>query len=66
MEDQVVVWQGDNNCFFLICSSCDLYWIDVCFYMIGQDFVVLVIKEWMNIYQEICFLRVLNGGKEII
>ena len=48
MEDQAVVWQGDNNRFFLTRSSRDLHRIDVCSYTIGQDSVVPVIKERMN------------------
>ena len=66
MEEQAVVWQGDNNRFFVTRSSRDLYRIDVCSYTIGQDSIVPIIKERMNTYQETRPLQVLNGGKEII
>jgi dienelactone hydrolase len=66
MEYRPVVWQGDNNRFYLTRSSRDLYRIDVCSYTIGQDSIVPVIEERMNTYQETRGLQVLNGGKELI
>ena len=66
MEERVIVWQGDNNRFFLNRSSRDLYRIDVCSYTIGEDSIVPVIKERMNTYQETRPLKTLNGGKELI
>ena len=66
MEERVIVWQGDNNRFFLNRSSRDLYRIDVCSYTIGEDSVVPVIKERMNTYQETRSLKTLNGGKELV
>lgn len=66
MENIPVIWQGDNNRFFLTRSSRDLHRIDVCSYTIGQDSIVPVIKERMNTYQETRPLTVLNGGKELI
>ena len=66
MDDRVIVWQGDNNRFFLTRSSRDLYRIDVCTYTIGQDSIVPIIKERMNTYQETRRLQVLNDGKELI
>ena len=66
MEERVMVWQGDNNRFFLTRSSRDLYRIDVCSYTIGQDSIVPVIKERMNTYQETRPLKTLGGGKELI
>lgn len=66
MEDQPVVWQGDNEHFYLTRSSRDLYRIDVCSYTIGQDSIVPVIKERMNTYQETRPLHILGGGKELI
>ena len=66
MEDQPMVWQGDNNRFYLTRSSRDLYRIDVCSYTVGQDSIVPVIKERMNTYQETRSLKTLNGGKELI
>ncbi len=66
MEDVALVWQGDNNRFFLTRSSRDLYRIDVCSYTIGSDSIVPLIKERMNTYQETRGLKVLGGGKELI
>ena len=66
MEERVIVWQGDNNRFFLNRSSRDLYRIDVCSYTIGEDSIVPVIKERMNTYQETRSLKTLNGGKELV
>lgn len=66
MEERVIVWQGDNNRFFLNRSSRDLYRIDVCSYTIGEDSIVPVIKERMNTYQETRPLKTLNGGKELV
>ena len=66
MEERVIVWQGDNNRFFLNRSSRDLYRIDVCSYTIGEDSIVPVIKECMNTYQETRSLKTLNGGKELV
>ena len=66
MDYRPVVWQGDNNRFYLTRSSRDLYRIDVCSYTIGQDSIVPVIEERMNTYQETRGLQVLNGGKELI
>ena len=66
MEDQPIIWQGDNNRFFVTRSSRDLYRIDICSYTIGQDSIVPVIKERMNTYQETRNLKLLNGGKELI
>lgn len=66
MDDQPVIWQGDNERFFLTRSSRDLYRIDVCSYTVGQDSIVPIIEERMNTYQETRRLQVLNGGKEII
>lgn len=61
-----VVWQGDNNRFFLTRSSRDLHRIDVCTYTIGQDSIVPIVKERMNTYQETRPIQVFNGGKEFI
>ena len=66
MEDQPIIWQGDNNRFFVTRSSRDLYRIDICSYTIGEDSIVPVIKERMNTYQETRNLKLLNGGKELI
>lgn len=66
MEDVALVWQGDNNRFFLTRSSRDLYRIDVCSYTIGSDSIVPIIEERMNTYQETRGLKVLGGGKELI
>ncbi|MBQ8888329.1 MAG: DPP IV N-terminal domain-containing protein, partial [Bacteroidaceae bacterium] len=66
MEDQPMIWQGDNNRFYLTRSSRDLYRIDVCSYTVGQDSIVPIIKERMNTYQETRNLKTLNGGKELI
>ena len=66
MEDQPIIWQGDNNRFFVTRSSRDLYRIDICSYTIGEDSIVPVIKERMNTYQETRNLKTLNGGKELI
>lgn len=66
MEYRPVVWQGDNERFFLTRSSRDLYRIDLCSYTIGQDSIVPVIKERMNTYQETRPIHVLDGGKRII
>ena len=66
MEEQSMIWQGDNNRFYLTRSSRDLYRIDVCSYTVGQDSIVPVIKERMNTYQETRGLKTLNGGKELI
>ena len=66
MEEQPMIWQGDNNRFYLTRSSRDLYRIDVCSYTVGQDSIVPVIKERMNTYQETRNLKTLNGGKELI
>ena len=66
MEERVIVWQGDNNRFFLNRSSRDLYRIDVCSYSIGEDSIVPIIKERMNTYQETRSLKTLNGGKELV
>jgi len=64
MENQAVVWQGDNNRFFLTRSSRDLHRIDVGPYPIGQDSVVPVLKDRMIPFQEPRPLRVLIGGHE--
>lgn len=66
MDFRPVIWQGDNNRFFLTRSSRDLYRIDVCSYTIGQDSIVPVIEERMNTYQETRGLQVLGNGKELI
>ena len=66
MEEQPVIWQGDNNRFYLTRSSRDLYRIDVCSYTVGQDSIVPIIKERMNTYQNTRNLKTLNGGKELI
>ena len=66
MEDQPIIWQGDNNRFFVTRSSRDLYRIDICSYTIGEDSIVPIIKERMNTYQETRNLKTLNGGKELI
>ena len=66
MEEQSMIWQGDNNRFYLTRSSRDLYRIDVCSYTVGQDSIVPIIKERMNTYQETRNLKTLNGGKELI
>lgn len=66
MEYRPLVWQGDNERFFLTRSSRDLYRIDLCSYTIGQDSIVPVIKERMNTYQETRPIHVLDGGKQII
>ena len=66
MEDQPIIWQGDNNRFFVTRSSRDLYRIDICSYTIGEDSIVPIIKERMNTYQETRNLKLLNGGKELI
>ena len=66
MEDVALVWQGDNDRFFLTRTSRDQYRIDVCSYTIGQDSIVPIIKERMNTYQETRDLKVLGGGKELI
>lgn len=66
MEYRPIVWQGDNNRFYLTRSSRDLYRIDVCSYTVGQDSIVPIIKERMNTYQETRGLHVMGGGKEII
>ena len=66
MDDQPMIWQGDNNRFYLTRSSRDLYRIDVCSYTVGQDSIVPIIKERMNTYQETRNLKTLNGGKELI
>lgn len=66
MEEVPLVWQGDNNRFFLTRSSRDLYRIDVCSYTIGSDSIVPIIEERMNTYQETRGLKVLGGGKELI
>ena len=66
MKDQPIIWQGDNNRFFVTRSSRDLYRIDICSYTIGEDSIVPVIKERMNTYQETRNLKLLNGGKELI
>ena len=66
MEYRPLVWQGDNERFFLTRSSRDLYRIDLCSYTIGQDSIVPVIKERMNTYQETRSIHVLDGGKQII
>lgn len=65
-EYRPIVWQGDNNRFFLTRSSRDLYRIDLCSYTIGQDSIVPVIKERMNTYQETRPIHILDGGKQII
>ena len=61
-----MVWQGDNNRFFLTRSSRDLHRIDVCTYTIGEDSIVPVVKERMNTYQETRPIFVFKGGKEFI
>ncbi|MBE6287100.1 MAG: S9 family peptidase [Mediterranea massiliensis] len=66
MEEQPLIWQGDNNRFFLARSSRDLYRIDICSYTIGQDSIVPIIKERMNTYQETRPLQIVNQGKELI
>lgn len=66
MDYRPLVWQGDNQRFFLTRSSRDLYRIDLCSYTIGQDSIVPLIKERMNTYQETRPIHVLNGGKQII
>ena len=66
MDFRPVIWQGDNNRFYLTRSSRDLYRIDVCSYTIGQDSIVPVIEERMNTYQETRGLQVLGNGKELI
>lgn len=66
MEDQPMIWLGDNNRFYLTRSSRDLYRIDVCSYTIGQDSIVPIIKERMNTYQNTRSLKTLNSGKELI
>ena len=66
MDFRPVIWQGDNNRFFLTRSSRDLYRIDVCSYTIGQDSIVPVIEERMKTYQETRGLQVLGNGKELI
>ena len=66
MEEQPVIWQGDNNRFYLTRSSRDLYRIDICSYTVGQDSIVPIIKERMNTYQNTRNLKTLNGGKELI
>ena len=66
MDFRPVIWQGDNNRFFLTRSSRDLYRIDVCSYTIGQDSIVPIIEERMNTYQETRGLQVLGNGKELI
>ena len=65
-EYRSVVWQGDNNRFFLTRSSRDLHRIDVCTYTVGADSIVPIIKERMNTYQETRPIFVLQGGKELI
>lgn len=66
MDFRPVIWQGDNNRFFLTRSSRDLYRIDVCSYTIGQDSIVPVIEERMNTYQETRGLQIFGNGKELI
>ena len=61
-----MVWQGDNNRFFLTRSSRDLHRIDVCTYTVGQDSIVPIVEERMNTYQETRPIHVLDGGKEFI
>ena len=66
MEEMSLVWQGDNDRFFVTRSSRDLYRIDVCSYTVGQDTLVPVIEERMNTYQETRSLKALGNGKELI
>jgi dipeptidyl aminopeptidase/acylaminoacyl peptidase len=66
MEDMSLVWQGDNDRFFVTRSGRDLYRIDVCSYTVGCDSIAPVIEERMNTYQETRPLKVLDGGKKLI
>ena len=66
MEDLSLVWQGDNERFFMTRHSRDLHRIDVCTYTVGQDSIVPIIEERMNTYQESRDIHILNGGKELI
>lgn len=65
-EFRSLVWQGDNNRFYLVRGSRDLHRIDVCTYTIGQDSIVPIVKERMNTYQETRPIHVFDGGKEFI
>ena len=66
MEDQPLIWLGDNNRFYLSRKSRDLHRVDICSYTVGQDSIVPVIEERMNTYQETRPLHLLNNGKELI
>lgn len=66
MEFRKLVWEGDNNRFFLTRSSRDLHRIDACSYTIGQDSIVPLVKERMNTYQETRPIFSFNGGKEFV
>ena len=66
MEDQPLIWLGDNNRFYLSRKSRDLHRVDICSYTVGQDSIVPVIEERMNTYQETRPLHLLNNGKDLI
>ena len=59
-------WLGDANHFYLTRSSRDLYRIDICSYVIGEDTIRPLIEERMNTYQEVRPLAVVGNGKELI
>ncbi len=61
-----IIWAGNNEQFFINRSSRDLYRIDVCRYVIGEDTLRPVINERLNTYQNYRPLGVVDGGRRLI